>query len=188
MKQRFNSFAELSRHKKEGEHYSIIVQEKSGSDIAIVAPHGGFIEHHTSEIARKIASNDHNLYIFESLERKDSFFELHIESTRFEEPRCMELVSKTDTVLTIHGCQEEEPVIYLGGKDEKMKSSLAEAFNKNGIKAVTENHAYPGKSPQNICNKNKRAQGVQLEFSKGIRDNPELTDKCVDIIRKHLKS
>ncbi len=188
MKQRFNSFSDLSRHKKEGVHYTIVTREIAGSNIVIVAPHGGSIEWSTSRIAKDIAANDHNLYIFEGIEPSNAFFELHVTSHQFTEPRCIDLLSKNDVTLAIHGCRGDKPVVYLGGKDETLKSSLAAAFNAQGIKALTEGHVYKGISSQNICNKNRRGQGVQLEFSRGIRDNPELTDKCIAIIRTQLKA
>lgn len=186
MKQRFNSFSELARHKKEGEHYDITVMKHDRSKVAIVAPHAGNIELHTSTIARAIAANDHNLYLFEAKEPKDCFYEMHVTSNHFDEPRCLELVSQAETVVTIHGCRAEEPVVYLGGRDEKLKQSLADAFNKHGIRAQTEGHIYTGTSPDNICNRNQRGEGVQLEFSRGIRDNPALLEQCVRIIRRQL--
>lgn len=187
MKERFNSFSDLSRHKQEGRDYRVIVNEHSDSHVSIIAPHGGSIEWNTSEIALGVAANDHNLYIFEGLAQEDVFFELHVTSAHFDDRRCLDLVAKTDTTLSIHGCNEEEPVVYLGGKDTALKNSLAAEFNKQGIKAVTDNHAYPGASPHNICNRNRRGQGVQLEFSRGIRDNPALTEKCIDILKAQLK-
>ena len=188
MKQRFNSFSELSCEKTEGKDYAITVQEIAGSKVAIIAPHGGSIEPKTLEIAQKVAANDYHFYAFEGLASNSSYFDLHVESHHFDEPRCIELVKKTDTTLTIHGCQGREPVIYLGGKDEKQKRSLADAFNKAGIKALTTGHIYKGTHPQNICNRNRQKKGVQLEFSRGLRDNPTLVDKCVTILRAELKS
>lgn len=186
MKQRFNSFSELAHHKKEGEHYDIVVKENSHSHVSIVAPHGGNIEWNTSKIAKDIAANDHNLYLFEAKEAENCFYEMHVTSNQFDEPRCLELISLTDTTLTIHGCRGDEPVVYIGGRDEKLKKSLADAFNKHNIKALTEGHIYKGSSPENICNRNQRGEGVQLEFSRGIRDNPDLIDKCVGIIRRQI--
>lgn len=188
MTDRFSSFSELSRHKKEGEHYSIIIKETGRDDILILAPHGGTIENGTSAIAERIASNNHNLYIFEGIEQENSFSELHVTSTGFDETRCLALVARMDTVIAIHGCLEKTEVIYLGGRDEKLKISLAEAFNKNGIRAETQGHAYPAQKEENICNRGKRNRGVQIEFSKGIRDNPQLVDRCVEILRKQFVS
>lgn len=188
MKQRFNSFAELARHKKEGVDYKITVDKVPGSKIAIVAPHAGYIEWFTSEIARGIAANDHNLYAFEGLQRGDYFYELHVTSTAFTEPRCLNLIAESKTTVAIHGCRGMEPVVYLGGRDRKLRGKLAASFNAAGIKAKVTGHPYTGKNKANICNRNKRKKGVQLEFSQGIRDNPALRAKCVQIIRQSLEA
>jgi phage replication-related protein YjqB (UPF0714/DUF867 family) len=187
MKQRFNNFAELTAAKTEGTHYKILIRENSAGAVAIVAPHGGRIEHKTSEIAQKIAANDHSLYLFRGLEQSNSFFELHLESHNFDEPRCVALVAKAETVITIHGCQTPEPVVYLGGRDQALKLVLKENFNRYGIKAEIEGHPYQGNAPQNICNRGSTGRGVQLEFSRGIRTNPQLIEQCVQIVRAVLK-
>ncbi len=186
MKEKFNNYAELAQHKKEGVDYKITVKENSESRIVIVAPHGGSIEWTTSKIAAGVAANDHNLYIFEGLGKDSTFDELHITSAHFDEPQCVALIAKMDTVVAIHGCRGAAPVVYLGGLDTELKKSLADEFNKQGIRAETEGHHYLGISPDNICNKNAKKQGVQLEFSDGIRDNPALTDKCIMVLREHL--
>lgn len=187
MKQRFNSFAELAAAKTEGMQYKIHIRENSAGTVAIVAPHGGRIEHKTAEMARKIAANDYNLYVFQGIEQTNSFFELHLESHNFDEPRCVALVAKAKTVITIHGCQTPEPVVYLGGRDQELKSILKENFNRCGIKAEIAGHPYQGTAPRNICNRGNTGKGVQLEFSKGIRTNPRLIEQCVQIVRAALK-
>lgn len=187
IKDKFNNYAHLARHKKEGVHYNVIVREVPQSNVVIVAPHGGSIEWNTERMARDVAANDHNLYVF-SGKGGDAFDELHVTSTRFDEPRCVDLVAKTDVTITIHGCRFDEPVVYLGGIDKKLKSKLAAAFKAASIKAVADGHPYMALVPENICNKNKRGQGVQLEFSRGIRDNDELREKCVKVMREVLKA
>lgn len=186
-RQRFESYSDLSREKEEGRDYVVKVRKVPGSAFSIVAPHGGTIEFHTSDMARKIAANDHSYYVFEGLEEKDAFFELHVESRFFDDPRCLDLIAETERTVTIHGCRDEEPVVYVGGLDEEMKSKLADAFNREGIRAEVDGHKYPGTADGNICNLNKRKMGVQLEFSRGIRDNAVLREKCVGIVRNHLK-
>ncbi len=186
---KFKNFSDLARHKKEGEDYSVVVREVADSTVAIVAPHGGKIESNTAEMAQAIAAGNYNLYLFKGVLPEGNFRELHITSTHFDEPRCLELVAKSDVTLTIHGCHVDEPVVYLSALDKKLESSLCAAFNKAGIKALTGGHPYKtGASPKNICNKNQRQQGVQIEFSRGIRNNPVLRDKCVQVVRESLKS
>jgi phage replication-related protein YjqB (UPF0714/DUF867 family) len=184
---KFDSFTHLARHKKEGADYSITAREVQGSTVAIVAPHGG-METNAAEMAEAIAGDNHNLYIFRSLEGSGGFEEMHITSVHFDEPRCLDLVAKTDVTLTIHASRFREEAVYLSGMDKKLQSKLSEAFNKAGVRAVTEGHPYQsGTLPENICNRNRQKQGVQLEFSQGIRDNPVLREKCVGIVRDALK-
>ncbi len=183
---RFDSFSALARGKTEGADYNIVVRESFRSAVSIVAPHGGAIEPMTSEIAQDIAGDDHSLYIFESAGQKYSFFELHVPSDAFDEPRCLSLVAKTKTTVTIHGCKGDMPVIYMGGRDAALKDALAAAFSAEGIAAVTEGHDYPGTSSRNICNRNENGAGVQLEFSRGMREDADLRKKCVEIVRACL--
>jgi len=185
---KFGSYTELAQHKKEGEDFEVVVQEVKGSKISIVAPHGGKIENPTGIMASEIAGSEHNLYVFKGL-CKEAFKELHITSTHFDDPRALDLVAKTDVTLTLHRCRIEEPVVCLSGRDKKLQSKLAAAFNKAAIPVEIENHPYQaGIRPENICNKNARAEGVQIELSNGICDDPSLTKKCVEVIRQSLKT
>ena len=186
MKDRFKNFAELSRHKQEGKDFSITARKAGG--IAIVAPHAGSIEEHTAEIAQKIAANDHSLYVFKALKGSGGFSDMHITSTQFDEPKCLDLISASEMTITIHGCTGSDAFVYLGGLNEEMKTSLAAEFNKHGIRAMTEGHPFLATSTENICNKNRQKQGVQLEFSRGLRDNPDLRRKCAKIVRVYLKN
>jgi phage replication-related protein YjqB (UPF0714/DUF867 family) len=58
--------------------------DRLGSDVCIIAPHGGKIEKWTSEIATALAGDDYNLYLFEGLKRAKNR-DLHITSSRFDE-------------------------------------------------------------------------------------------------------
>lgn len=188
MKDKFNSFASLSRHKKEGIDFTIINRKVEGSTVTIVAPHAGMIEPGTREIAETAAANSHSLYIFDGNAATSdlAFAELHLTSTQFDEPRCLALVSKSAKTITIHGCADKEAVVYIGGLDVTLAKKLSASFNRHGIKALTQGHRFPALSPSNICNKNIRGQGVQLEFGRGIRDDADLLNKCAAIIHTCL--
>ena len=60
----YGSYADLADSQVEGKDYRIVVVPRATSRVAIVAPHGGSIEAHTSSIARQIARTDLNLYLF----------------------------------------------------------------------------------------------------------------------------
>lgn len=183
----YKDFSDLAAHQREGRDYRIIVKDVPGSDVAVVAPHGGFIDLHTSGMAQAIAADDHKLYVFEGLE-PHCFDTLHITSTHFDEPRALALLAKAETTVTIHGCRGAAPVVYLSGMDKTLEKKLCDAFNKAGIRAEIEGHPYQsGTKLENICNRNHAGQGVQVEFSRGIRDSAALRDKCVNIVRAALK-
>ena len=184
---KFGSYTELAKHKKEGEDFAVVVQKVEGCKVAIVAPHGGDIEWPTEKMAADIAGKEHNLYVFKGL-CKEAFKELHVTSIHFDDPRALDLVARTDVTLTIHRCRIEEPVVCLSARDKKLQSKLKSAFNKASIKVEIDNHPYQsGKLPENICNKNSRGKGVQIEFSRGICTNPALRETCVKVIREALR-
>jgi phage replication-related protein YjqB (UPF0714/DUF867 family) len=67
-----------------------------------VAPHGGGIEPGTSELADAIAGSDLSFYTFEGLKSSGNT-DLHITSTRFDEPMCLTLLASSSVVVTLHG-------------------------------------------------------------------------------------
>lgn len=186
MADRFSSFNDLARHKCEGVDYRIHTRTGASPRIAIVAPHGGEIEWHTYDIADKIAGNDYAFYCLEGINPDDAFTQLHITSKLFDEPRCLDMIAQSDITITIHGCMDDAPAVYIGGLDTTLKGKLADAFTRAGIRAETSGHRFPATSPDNICNKNAHGQGVQLEFTRGLRDDPTLRQKAVDVVRACL--
>jgi len=187
LKDTFKNFADLASHKKEGTDYAVEVREEPKSAVAIVAPHGGNMEEKTGLMAEQIAADGYNLYVFKGFGQNP--LEMHVTSTHFDEPRAVALVAKTQTTVTIHGCRFTEPVVYLSGRDKKLQSKLMAAFKAAGINASVSGHPYQsGKKPDNICNRNERGEGVQIEFSRGIRDNDDLRNKCVQAVRESLKA
>ncbi len=165
----YTSFEQLARYECEGRDYRVIVREVPDSPIVIVAPHGGGIERGTSEIAVAIAGEDFSLYLFEGLKRRQNFQALHLTSRRFNEPRCVALVARAATVLTVHGCTGSEKRVYIGGLDEALKARLASGLNVCGVDAWLDSHPFSARDPDNICNRGRRGCGVQLEFTAGLR-------------------
>ena len=85
----FRSFADLAAAYERDRDYRIVQRPCHGSSVAIVAPHGGSIEAHTSDIARDIAGQAFNLYLLEGLLKAGNFAALHLSSARFDEPACL---------------------------------------------------------------------------------------------------
>lgn len=185
----YRDFAELTRHRREGRDFHVVARAVPGSAVAVVAPHGGHIEPHTSEMARDIAAEEHSLYIFSGDLQERGNFEMHITSVRFDEPRALALVAESQTTLTIHGCRGAAPAVYLSGLDAALEEKFCAAFNKAGIRATIEGHPYKmGRDPENICNKNRSGTGVQIEFTRALRDDDALRQKAVRVVRDVLRS
>ena len=165
----YENFAELEEAEHEGDDFCVYIFKREGSSTVIVSPHGGSIEPGTSEVAKEIAKNDLSLAIFEG--RKSSGnARLHITSTNFDEPRCMELIQEANNVVVIHGEASTETVVFLGGIDQHLGEHLKVVLERHGYKVkIHGNLSLQGIASANICNRGRRGAGVQLELSVGLR-------------------
>jgi len=169
---RYQSFVELQAAEREGVDYKIVEKRRRRSRVAIIAPHGGQIETATSTLARMIASDRFNLYLFEGTRASENYSRLHITSQRFDEPRCMKLVLRCDTVVAVHGCRGPGISVLLGGLDRELKDLIWQRLKKKRIRCRVNGHGFPGTSSRNICNRGRRHQGVQLELTHRARRGP----------------
>ena len=162
----FRCFDDLAQHYIEGVDYAVHITSRERSLVAVLAPHGGRIEGGTSQIARLIAGDEHQLYLFEGLRPTgDNFDCLHLASNRFDEPRALNLITGCDTVIAVHGYASDGADVLLGGLNEELKQKIARALAEIGISCLTEGHRFPGRHPRNICNRGRTGAGVQLELS-----------------------
>ncbi len=164
---RFHSFSQLADWARPGRDYAIVVRRRS-SRLAVVAPHGGGIEPGTSEVARAVCGSRFSLYCFDGLKERGND-RLHITSTRFDEPRCAELIRTVSVVVTVHACLDAGSIAYIGGLHSELRQSIVEALTGAGFKAAPDNTHHAGNSPGNLCNRGKSGMGVQLELSHGLR-------------------
>ena len=169
MADKYPNFARLARNERAGIDYRILVR-RAGPGFAVVSPHGGGIEPGTSEIADAIAGVEFSHYAFEGLKRQGNS-DLHITSTRFDEPMCLTLISQSEVVLTIHGeHSDEEGAVFIGGRDTRLGRRIAVALRSRGF--VVGRHTDPGLQgieARNLCNRGKTRKGVQLELSQAVR-------------------
>ena len=168
----YTSFAELSTHQVRGRDFEIDVVRRPTSGIAVIAPHGGGIEHGTSEIARAIAADQFNLYLFEGLRNSGNYAVLHLTSHLFDEPECLALIARCPVVVAVHGCKGAEHEVLLGGRHRELTDRLSEALGAAKIANKTDSHPYPGAAPRNICNRGLTGRGVQLEITTALRAAP----------------
>jgi len=164
----YSCFAELENHEEQNKDYKISISDV-GSTITIIAPHGGKIEPGTSDIARKIAAERYNCYCFEGI-KKDNNRCLHITSHKFDEPMAVKLVAAALTAVAIHACTGNEKYIYLGGLDKALKDVIADELENRKIIVPKGHGRFKGLNPDNICNRGANGKGVQLEITRGLRD------------------
>ncbi len=160
-------FEHLGANESRGADYEVRLRHGS-SGIAIISIHGGAIEPGTSEIAEAVAGADHTFYTLRGI-KKAGNRDLHITSTLFDEPAALEIVRRSETIISIHGCSEEEEVVHAGGTDSRLRQCIAEKLRQAGFKAPRGALNLRGLDKHNICNRCRRGMGVQLEISKGLR-------------------
>jgi phage replication-related protein YjqB (UPF0714/DUF867 family) len=163
----YKSFAELNAAETNGLTFRLHVKNRRTS-LAVIAPHGGGIEPGTSEIAKAIAGLTYSLYTFDGIRLRDNEL-LHITSTLFDEPKCINLAKNTDTLIAIHGCSGSEQVVYVGGLNSELGNQIINGLGAAGFNAVRASLQFLGNQTENICNRGRSGQGVQLEITEGLR-------------------
>ena len=166
---KYQSFIEL---KSDETDYCIELCNRE-SEVTILAPHGGRIEPHTTEIAKLIAGQDFNYFCFNGT-KEGCNRDLHITSHRYDEEQALALAQKSKIVIAVHGCTRKDKLLFLGGLDNRLKQRIAAGLEKEDIPHVHSLKRFSGIHPDNICNRGITGQGVQLEISRALRDNPEV--------------
>lgn len=176
MADKYRNFDELSRNERSGVDFRILVR-RARAAFAIVAPHGGGIEPGTSEIADAIAaiedvvSEEWSYYAFEGL-KSEGNVDLHITSTRFDEPMCLTVIGQSKVVITIHGEHSEEDGegVFVGGRDTELGARLGTALKAKGfVVGKHPDRRLQGLERPNVCNRGTSGKGVQLELSLTVR-------------------
>lgn len=169
MSDKYKNFLELSIVETEGVDFDIELIDRN-SPLAVIAIHGGNIEPGTTEIAKIISGEDLSFYSSIGKKSEGENANLHITSSRFDEPRCLALVSKSEKVISVHGKSGKEGFVMLGGLDEAGIRKISELLASHGFEVREATEGVKGDSPENICNKCSSGKGVQLEISRGLRD------------------
>jgi phage replication-related protein YjqB (UPF0714/DUF867 family) len=183
------NYRELALREAEGVDYRVIAVNRR-SAISAMAIHGGKIEKGTSELARAIARDEFNLYLFEGIKPNENGT-LHLTSENFDEPQALELVAKSQICVSIHGFKNaEHDVIYVGGGNDGLIQKLISAAA--AAKLPIQFQIAPrlkGQSPRNIVNR-CAVPGLQLELSSRLRlrlfAEPELLNRLGDLVYETL--
>lgn len=165
----YSSFSDLTKGEQEGRDF-VVEMRLTDSPISIIAPHGGRIEPGTFTLAEAIAGSYHSFYGFQGIKPLRNR-KLHLTSALFDDPRALAVAHRADTVITIHGCQGDTPLIILGGADKNLSAKLLTSFRHIDIPARSAVASHlRGVHPDNLCNRGRSGKGVQLEFSRCLRD------------------
>ncbi len=170
MADKYPNFDTLSKNEISGVDFRVLLR-RAQMAFAVVAPHGGGIEPGTSEIADGIAGEELSFYAFEGLKSTGNS-DLHITSTRFDEPMCILLISRSDVVVTIHGEHSETDGegVFLGGLDDDLGPRVGAALEAGGFDVRKhKDKGLQGREPKNVCNRGTSGKGVQLELSRAVR-------------------
>lgn len=178
-------FNDLLKVQTEGTDFIIKTKFQQSSKVAVIAPHGGKIEGLTSDISTAVAAEDFNLYLFEGIRSTENYSNLHLTSHKFDEPRCLHLISRCQHVIAFHGCNGDVPQIFLGGLDYDLKQKISDALTEVGINASLSGHPFQAKDPNNICNRGESKAGVQIEMTKAFRQSVQKL-QLVECIRNVL--
>ncbi len=165
----YRSFADLANAQLRGRDFEISITRRHASRVAVIAPHAGEIEDGTSELARAIAGDDHNLYLFEGIRPEYNYRALHLTSHLFDEPECLALIADCTVVVAVHGCAGLDDRLFVGGRDTGLRDRLAAALLAADHRAETAGHRYPAVHPNNVCNRGATGRGAQIELPHSLR-------------------
>lgn len=169
MTDKYANYAELRQREKENEDYAIFYRE-ADSEIAVIAIHGGGIEPGTIDIAEALARCDYTFYAFKGLKKTGNKI-LHISSNKFDEALAVRISQNAIIVISIHGSKFRTETVHIGGRNQKLKQKIMYALRTARFDAeISEIPGLRGIKPENICNRCKSGEGVQLEISRGLRE------------------
>jgi phage replication-related protein YjqB (UPF0714/DUF867 family) len=165
----YRSFEALAANEREGTHWRHEYVPRA-SRVLVMAPHGGWIEPFTSEVARAVAGGEFSLYTFEGIGPLGSH-RLHLTSHRFDDPLALRATEECDTVLAVHGEQTQEASFAMvGGGWRELRDGLGLALEEAGFEVRDPRPGLRGENPRNICNRGRLGAGAQLEISEGLRE------------------
>lgn len=166
-KDHFKSMTDLFKHTKKDIDWKKEVK-KVGSNVLIIAPHGGNIEAGTTELTKLIADDNHyDYYSFTALRKNAE--RLHVTSGHYNDPTLLNLVKSKDFALSIHGAKGSKPIIYLGGLDTPLKEAIKKQLVSHHFVVRIAPSYLGGDLKENFINEDIKGKGVQLELTTALR-------------------
>ncbi len=164
----YSSMSDLLRNLPSRDNYEIFADRSRRSKLKLFAPHGGCIEPCTSQLTAAIAASLFDSYVFSGMRKKDCYRNLHVTSTHYDEPQCVEMAAEAEVALALHGCDGEETFAQIGGGNAELASDLLRRLNDLGYTAIRPSEHLRGIEEANFINR-ARQGGVQIELSVGFR-------------------
>ena len=163
----YASMEALFRREREGRDFKVVFRNR-GSRVTVVAPHGGRIEPHTDVVARALAAEDLNLFVFTGIKRRRNR-RLHVTSTRFTHPDLELLLRHSRIAVSVHGRRGAHPRVAVGGGNVQLRKLVLASLRLSGFEAREDTSpSSSARSPSNFVNR-PRDQGVQLELAPRLR-------------------
>jgi phage replication-related protein YjqB (UPF0714/DUF867 family) len=150
------------------DNYDLQIDHSRRSKVKIFAPHGGCIEPCTAQIVLPLALDRFDFFLFNGMMKKDCFSTLHVTSTHYDEPQCLQLAREAVVAIAVHGCEGEEPFIQLGGGNGTLAANLREYLIVLGYRIMHSSGELKGEHADNFVNFAQQG-GIQLELSAGFR-------------------
>ena len=164
----FPSMSKLLNALSARDNYVVHADGSRGSRVKIFAPHGGCIEPGTEALALAISLDRFDYFIFSGKRKKGCFQTLHVTSTHYDEPRCLQMAQEAEVALAIHGCDGDESAIHVGGGNVGLVSNLCHYFDDQKFPAFLATGQMKGEDERNFINRSQQ-KGVQIELSVGFR-------------------
>lgn len=170
-KDKYKNYEKLTKSEKKGVDFDVKTCPGS-TKVAIIAIHGGNIEPGTTEIAKIIADRELSFYTFIGTKSPGGNGDLHITSSNFDEPECLKLVQSCNTVISIHGENNNGKgnFVMVGGLNTELAARIEKNLKESGFKVIEPSEDVRGLDERNICNRGMSGTGVQLEISMELRN------------------
>ncbi len=164
---KYESFSKMSASEREGIDFAVVTKDTS-SGVLIMAIHGGKIEGGTDQLAGLIADRgNYDSYVFKAMKKANNQ-DLHVTSTRYDEPRALEMTSKATLTVSIHGFSGTTSETIVGGRDQSKAAIVKKHLSASGFR-IKDTAKFNGDDPTNIVNRNLNEKGIQLELSSAQR-------------------
>ncbi|MER5222850.1 poly-gamma-glutamate hydrolase family protein [Streptomyces flaveus] len=165
----YQSYAELAAGQIEGIDYQRLWRISQFSTLLHLAIHGGGIETGTTELADTAAGDSHDFYTLDAFKPAGTNSDLHVTSTRYDEPQALAMAQAASHIVSWHGSAGATPVTLLGGLDYNLRDQIGQSLAVAGFTVQLASEELNGDDPANICNRGTRKMGVQLELSTAQR-------------------